>query len=108
MIALALRFVLSALVLLFVGLLVPGFRVGGIVGALAASLVIALLGYAARIFLGGKVSPQGRGLWSFLLAAAILYAAQFLVPGYRASLVGALLASLVIGAIDAFIPTELR
>ncbi len=102
------RFVVSALVLLFVGLLVPGFRVGGFFGALLAAVVIALLGRAVQALFGRRVSPQGRGLASFLVSALVIYLAQFIVPGITVNLLGALLAALVIGIIDAFIPTELR
>lgn len=38
------RFIVSAVVLLIVGYLVPGIQVAGIWGALAAALVIALMG----------------------------------------------------------------
>lgn len=102
------RFVLSALVLLFVGLLIPGFRVGGFTGALLAAVVIALLGRGLQALFGRNASPQGRGLVSFVLAALVIYFAQFLVPGMRVNLLGALLAAFAIGVIDAFIPTELR
>lgn len=108
MLATMIRFVLSALVLLFVALLVPGFRVGGLFGALIAALVIVVLGQLARVFFGRGLSPQGRGLGSFLVSAFIIYLSQFIAPGVRANLVGALLAALAIGIIDAFIPTELR
>jgi len=104
----AVRFVVSALVLLLVGLLVPGFRVGGFWGALLAAVVIAFLGRALQAVLGRGVSPQGRGLGSFVLSAFVIYLSQFLVPGIRVSLVGALLAALAIGVVDAFVPTELR
>lgn len=108
MLATIVRFILSALVLLFVSLLVPGFRVGGFFGALIAALVIAVLGQAARAIFGPKASPQGRGLVSFLVSAVIIYLTQFIAPGVRVNLIGALLAALVIGIVDAFIPTELR
>lgn len=102
------RFLISAVVLLFVGFLVPGFRVGGFFGAILASILVALLGRAVQAFFGREVSPQGRGLGSFIASALVIYLVQFLIPGMRANLVGALLAALVIGIIDAFIPTELR
>lgn len=108
MLGTVLRFVVSALVLLFVGLLVPGFRVGGFTGALLAAVVIALLGRGLAALFGRNASPQGRGLLSFLVSALVIYFAQFVVPAMRVNLVGALLAALVIGVVDAFIPTELR
>ncbi len=108
MIGTLIRFVLSALVLVLTGILVPGFRVGGLGAAILAALVIALLGWAMQAIFGRRVSPQGRGLASFIVSAVIIYLTQFIVPGVQASLVGSLLAAFVIGIADAFIPTELR
>lgn len=102
------RFIVSALVLMFVGFLVPGFRVGGFGGALLAAVVIAVLGYIAESLFGRNVSPQGRGLVGFLTSAVVIYLTQFLVRSVDVSILGALLASLVIGIVDAFVPTELR
>jgi len=102
------RFIVSALVLMFVGFLVPGFRVGGFVGALIAAVVIAILGYIAESLFGRNVSPQGRGLVGFITSAVVIYLTQFIVPSIRVTILGALLAAVVIGIIDAFVPTELR
>jgi putative membrane protein len=102
------RFVVSALVLMLVGFLVPGFRVTGFANALFAAVVIAALGWVAEAVLGRRVSPQGRGLVGFVTAAVVIYLAQFIVMGMRVSVLGALLASLVIGVVDALVPTELR
>lgn len=102
------RFIVSAVVLLLVGLVVPGFSVSGFGTALLASLAIAALGWLAERIFGEKYSPQARGLVGFLIAAAVIYLAQFLIPGMRASILGSLLAALVIGVVDAFVPTKLR
>jgi putative membrane protein len=109
MIGAAVRFVVSALVLMLVGWLVPGVEVAGFVGALIAAIVIAVLGFLAESLLGKKVSPQNRGIVGFVTAAAVIYLAQFIVPQFlTVSILGALLAALVIGLIDIFVPTELR
>ncbi len=108
MIGAVVRFIVSALVLMFVGFLVPGFRVGGFVGALIAAVVIAILGYIAESLFGRNVSPQGRGLVGFITSAVVIYLTQFIVPSIRVTILGALLAAVVIGIIDAFVPTELR
>lgn len=102
------RFVVSALVLLFVSFLVPGFRVGGFLGALLAAVVISVLGYIVESLFGKNASPQSRGVVGFLTAAVVIYLAQFVVPALEVSVLGALLAALVIGIVDAFVPTELR
>jgi len=100
--------VVSALVLLFVSFLVPGFKVGGFIGALIAAVVISVLGYIVESLFGREVSPQGRGLVGFLTSAVVIYLTQFIVASVEVSIIGALLASAVIGVIDAIVPTELR
>lgn len=102
------RFVVSAIVLMVMGLVLPGFSVFGFVNALIAAIVIAALGWAIEAILGERVSPQSRGIVGFLVAAVVIYVAQYLVPGMTVSILGALLASLVVGIIDAFIPTVIR
>jgi len=108
MIGFIVRLVVSALVLLFVGFLVPGFRIFGFLNALIAAVVIAVLGYLVEMLLGKRVSPQSRGLVGFITAAVVIYATQWIVPALQVSIWGALLASLIIGIIDAVVPTELR
>jgi len=102
------RFVISALVLLFVGFLLPGVEIAGFINALIAAVVIAVLGFIVETVLGEKVSPQSRGLVGFLTSAVVIFSAQFVVPAMQISIIGALLASAVIGLIDAVVPTELR
>lgn len=106
----AIRFVVSALVLIVVSWLSPGFvLMGGFVGALIAAAVIAVLGYIAEALLGERVSPQSRGLVGFITAAVVIYLAQFIIPGLLSvTLVGALISAFIIGLIDAFVPTVLR
>ncbi|WDL96164.1 phage holin family protein [Alicyclobacillus sp. ALC3] len=102
------RFVVSALVLMFVGFLVPGFGHLSFGSAIVAAVVIALLGWAMEALFGRRISPYGRGLVGFISGAVVLYVAQLFVPAMHVTILGALLASLVIGIIDLFIPTEMR
>ncbi len=103
------RFVVSALVLMLVGYLLPGIKVSGFVGALIAAVVIAILGWIVERLLGDKISPRSRGVVGFITAAVVIYVAQYIIPSYLSvSLLGSILAAFVIGLIDAFVPTELR
>lgn len=102
------RFIVAAIVLWIVGFLVPGFRVEGFGSALLAALVIAALGWLIETFMGRDISPYARGVVGFLVSAVIIYVTQFIVAGVSASIIGALLAALVIGVIDLFIPTKAR
>ena len=107
---LIIRFIVSALVLIVVSWLSPGFVVkGGFVGALIAAVVIAVLGYIAEALLGERISPQSRGLVGFITAAVVIYLAQFIIPSMLSvNIVGALIAAFIIGLIDSFVPTALR
>ena len=104
------RFIVSALVLVVVSWLSPGFAVkGGFAGALIAAAVIAILGYIAEALLGDRISPQSRGIVGFITAAVVIYLAQFIIPGLLSvSIIGALISAFVIGLIDAVVPTMLR
>lgn len=109
MVGMIVRFIVSALVLLLVSWIVPGLRVAGFTGALVAAAVIAIVGYVIERVFGDKITRMGRGTVGFLTAAVVIYLSQFLVPGYiTVSIIGALLASLVIGIVDSFVPTTLR
>jgi len=98
------RFIVSALVLMLVGALVPQFEIGGFWSALFLALVIALLGWAIEGIFGKRVNPFGRGVVGFIVSALVIYLAQFIVGGVSVSIIGAILAALVIGIIDLFLP----
>ncbi|WP_016696521.1 phage holin family protein, partial [Rhodococcus rhodochrous] len=100
------RFVVAAVVLMFVGFLVPGFSVNNFWTALIAAVVIALLGWVVEAFFGDRISPYNRGIVGFLVSAVVIYLTQFVVTGFYVTILGALLASLVIGIIDLFIPIK--
>ncbi|NGQ94443.1 phage holin family protein [Brevibacillus sp. SYP-B805] len=100
------RFIVAAIVLMFVGFLVPGFTVSSFWTALIAALVIAAIGWGVEALFGDRISPYNRGIVGFLVSAVVIYVTQFFVSGFRVTVLGALLASLVIGIIDLFIPIK--
>ncbi|HBQ86411.1 MAG TPA: hypothetical protein DD811_08025 [Syntrophomonas sp.] len=103
------RFVVSAVVLLVVAWLLPGISVSGFWGALVAAAVIALIGWVVEKVMGKEISPRSHGIVGFVTAAVVIYLAQFLIPNYlNVSILGSLLAALVIGLVDTVVPTELR
>ncbi len=102
------RLVVSALVLMLVGLILPGFAAMGFWTALLAAVVIAAIGWVVESTLGKDISPSRRGLVGFIVSAIVIWAAQFLVPGMSVTVLGALLAAFVIGIIDLFVPTAVR
>ncbi|MDB5055075.1 MAG: rane protein [Bacilli bacterium] len=98
------RFIVSALVLLFVGWIVPNFVVGGFWSAFFLAIVIAVLAWIIEGIFGKNITPFGRGIVGFLTSALIIWLAQFIVSGVRVTIIGAILAALIIGIIDIFIP----
>ncbi len=102
------RFFVSAIVLLAVSFFVPGFKIVGFYNALFAAVVIAVIGYIVESLLGDRVSPQNRGLVGFITSSVVIWLTQFFIAQMRVTIIGALLAALVIGIVDAFVPTELR
>ena len=102
------RFVVSALVLMFVGFIVPGFHIAGFWTAVLAAIVIAVIGWVFERLFGPRISPYARGLIGFIVGAVVIFLAQAVVPGMRVSILGALLASLIIGIVDLFVPTTMR
>ncbi|SDN28041.1 Uncharacterized membrane protein YvlD, DUF360 family [Paenibacillus sp. yr247] len=100
------RFIVSALVLLFVSWLVPGFRIGGFWSAFFLAIVIAVAAWIIEGIFGKKITPFGRGIVGFLVSAIVIWAAQFVVSNVSTSMIGAILAALVIGIIDLFIPVK--
>lgn len=108
LVGLIVRFVVSALVLMLVSFLLPGFALLTFGQALIAAVIIAVLGFIIESIFGKRISPQNRGIVGFITAAVVIYITQFLVPGMTVSILGALLAAIIIGVIDLFVPTELR
>lgn len=100
------RFIVSALVYMFVAFLVPGFQIAGFWSAIIAAIVVSLIGWAIEAMFGPRITNYGRGIVGFIVSAAILYVAQWVVPGIRITVFGALVASLIIGIIDLFIPLQ--
>lgn len=98
------RLVLTAVILAIVSFFTPGFSITGMWSYLIAALVISILDYLVEAFMGVDASPFGRGIKGFVIAAVILYVAQFFVPTMSVSIIGAILAALAIGIVDAIIP----
>ncbi|MEX2460283.1 MAG: phage holin family protein [Paenibacillaceae bacterium] len=98
------RFIVSAIVLLIVGWIVPNFTVGGFWSALFLAIAIAVIGWIIEGIFGKNVTTFGRGVVGFLVSALVIWLAQFIVGGVSVTMIGAIVAALVIGIIDLFIP----
>lgn len=100
----ALRLIVVAIILGITSFLTPGFTIHGMWSFLIAAVVITALDYLVESFMGTDASPIGKGVKGFVISAVILYLAQFLVPNMHVSIIGALLAAIVIGILDAVLP----
>lgn len=100
------RLILVAIILGITSFFTPGFSIHGMWSYLIAAVVITALDYLVESFMGVDASPFGKGIKGFIIAAVIIYVAQFLVPTMRVSIIGAILAALVIGVLDAIFPTR--
>jgi uncharacterized membrane protein YvlD (DUF360 family) len=100
------RLVLVAIILTITSFVTPGFEIEGLWAYLIAAVVISGLDYIVELLMGVDASPFGKGIKGFVIAAIIIYFAQFLVPNMSASIIGAILAAVVIGALDAVFPVR--
>lgn len=98
------RLLLVSVVLAITSFLTPGFSISGLWSFLIAALVITVLDYLAESLMKIDASPFGKGLKGFVISVIIIYITQYFVPAMRVSILGAILAALVIGVIDVIIP----
>ncbi|NLP45977.1 MAG: phage holin family protein [Epulopiscium sp.] len=101
---LLLRFVFSAIVLAITAFVTPGFTIDGLWPLIIAAVVIVGLDYLVEKITGIDASPFGRGIVGFIVSALILYVTQFVVQGFNITLLGAIIGSIIIGILHAFIP----
>lgn len=100
------RFVVTAVVLAIASYFTPGFSISGIWATVLAAVFIVLIDYFIEKAMGVDAAPFGRGLKGFLITVVILYGVQFLVSGMKVSIVGAVIAAIIIGIIDAILPVR--
>lgn len=99
-----LRLLVTAIVVGIAAFLTPGFTIDNLWSLILAAVVIALVDYLIQKFTGVNATPFGRGITGFIVAAIILYATRFIVPGFNITVWGAIIGALVIGIIDVIIP----
>lgn len=98
------RLILVAVILGITSFFTPGFSITGLWSFLIAAVVITVLDSLVESFMKVDASPFGKGVKGFVISAIIIYIAQYLVPNMSVSIIGAILAALVIGIADAILP----
>lgn len=99
------RVLVSAIILAIVAFLTPGFSINNIWSLLIAAVVIGVIHYLIERVFRFDASPFGRGITGFIVSAAIIYATAWIVPGFSVGIISALIAALLIGIINAIIPS---
>lgn len=100
-----LRLVFTVIILAITSFLTPGFSIVGLWSYIIAAVVISVVDYLIEKFMGVDASPFGKGIKGFIVAAIILYLAQFVVPNMSVTILGAIIAALIIGILDAILPS---
>jgi hypothetical protein len=100
---------ISALfILILFRYLVPGFTTLELKSALFIALSIAMAGWLIEVLIGHAISPFARGMIGILTTIGVLVLTYFFIPNHPFSLIGIVLASILIGMIDIFVPTGAR
>ncbi len=99
-----LRLVVGVVILAITAFLTPGFAISSWFSLILAAVVLAVLDWLVNKITGINAAPFGRGISGFILAAVIIYAVKFIVPGYNVTIIGALIAAVIYGVVDAIIP----
>lgn len=100
------RFIVAAIVLMITSFISPGFKNMTFGTALIAALVIAAVDYLVQKIFKFDAAPFGRGLSGFIVSVIIIYLSQFIVPGMEVNALGAIIAALIIGIVDAILPVH--
>ena len=100
-----LRLVFTVIILAITSFLTPGFSIVGLWSYIRAAVVISVVDYLIEKFMGVDASPFGKEIKGFIVAAIILYLAQFIVPNMSVTIIGAIIAALIIGILDAILPS---
>lgn len=104
--ALVLKYISATAILTVTTIFTPNFTISSIPSLFLSSLVIIVLDYMMSIITGINDSMIGRGFVGFISAAIIIYATQFIVPGYYISMLSSLIAAAIYGTINSFMPNE--
>lgn len=102
------RFAVATLVLLFIGYVVAGFSALTVSDIVLIAAAIALIGYLIERSFRHAPSPYIRGIVGFILTAVIVYGLRYIVPDLAVPLLGTLVAALLVGVIDMFVPPLAR
>ncbi|MEG1363061.1 MAG: phage holin family protein [Clostridia bacterium] len=100
------RFIVSISIFATTVYFTPNFNISSFPILILSAIVIVLLDYIISILTGIHDIPLGRGFVGFASAVIIIYLTQFIVPGYYISIFSSLVAALIYGICDFFLPNK--
>lgn len=103
---LSIRYITGVAILGTTALFAPNFNFESFPTLLLAAFAIVILDYMVATVTGIHDSPTGRGIVGFVAATLIIYMTQFIVSGFYISILSSIIAALIYGVIDYFIPNE--
>lgn len=103
---LSIRYITSIAILGTTATFAPNFNFESFPILLLSGFTIVILDYLVATVTSIHDSPTGRGIVGFVSATIIIYMTQFIVAGYYVSILSSIIAALIYGVIDYFIPNE--
>ena len=103
---LSIKFVTSLAILGTTAAFAPNFNFESFPTLLLSAFTIVILDYLVATVTGIHDSPTGRGIVGFVASTVIIYMTQFIVSGYYITILSSIIAALIYGIIDYFIPNE--
>lgn len=103
---LSIRYITSVAILGTTAAFAPNFNFESFPILLLSAFTIVILDYIVATVTSIHDSPTGRGIVGFVSATIIIYMTQFIVAGYYISMLSSIIAALIYGLIDYFIPNE--
>lgn len=103
---LSIKYITSLSILGVSAAFAPNFNFESFPTLLLAAFAIIILDYLVATITGIHDCPLGRGIVGFVSATVIIYMTQFIVSGFYISILSSIIAALIYGIIDYFIPNE--
>lgn len=103
---LIIRFITAIAVFGTTAFFAPNFNFESFPILILAAFTVVILDYMVATITGIHDSPFGRGIVGLVSASVIIYMTQFIVAGYYISILSSIIAALIYGVIDYFIPNE--
>lgn len=103
---LIIKYITSVIILGVTAMFAPNFNFASFPILLLSAFVVVLLDYLVSVVTNIHDIPLGRGIVGFVSATIIIYMTQFIVAGYYISLLSSIIAALMYGVMDYFIPNK--